>query len=62
MTSAKEDQERAERDHDRSEEARWRVAEAEAETAEERLSQETRQSDAQQNDWDNEGGAPERDQ
>jgi hypothetical protein len=47
MTDARQDQERVERDHDRSEEAHWQVAEAAAEKEEERLS-ETRQSPGRQ--------------
>jgi hypothetical protein len=60
----KRDQQRAERDQDRSEEAHWRVAEAGAEKdEEERLSKAANQShkQQQQEDWENEGGALDRD-
>lgn len=59
MTDEK--QERADRDQERSEEAHWQVAEAGAE-AEERLSEAARRPDAQQDDWENEGGALDREQ
>jgi hypothetical protein len=55
----KQDQERADRDHDRSEEAHWRVAEAGAEE-EEQPSEAARPSNKQEDDWENEGGALER--
>jgi hypothetical protein len=57
----KQDQQRSERDQDRSEEARWQVAEAGAEKEEERLLEAAGQSDEQQEDWENEGGALDRD-
>jgi hypothetical protein len=49
MTDEKNDQERAHRNHARSEEAHWQVAEAGAE--------ENRQSSEQQDDPEKEGGA-----
>jgi hypothetical protein len=55
----KQDQQRAVRDHERSEEAHWQVAEAGAEE-EERVSGAARQPDEQQDDWENEGGALDR--
>ena len=57
----KQDQERAQRDRDRSEEAHWRVAESAAEEEEERQSESARQSSKQQKEWENEGGALSRD-
>ena len=52
-----EQQERADRNHERSEEAHWQVAEAGVEE-EERLSEGgASQADKQQDDWENEGGA-----
>jgi hypothetical protein len=44
MTDEQQDQERAHRDQGRSEEARWQVAEAAAESEEERLSETVRHS------------------
>ena len=61
MTDEKQDRERAHRDQDRSEEAHWQVAEAGAESEEERLSETARQSDKQQEEWEDEGGALGRD-
>ena len=62
LMTEKQDEQRAERDQDRSEEAHWQVAEAAAEKEEEeRLSEVARQSDNQQKDWENEGGALDRD-
>ena len=56
MTDEK--QERADRDRERSEEAHWQVAEAGVEDEEEeRLSKGAQQ---QQDDWENEGGALDR--
>jgi hypothetical protein len=55
MTDEKKDQQRAVRNHERSEEAHWQVAEAGAEE-QERLSG----ADEQQDDWENEGGALDR--
>jgi hypothetical protein len=57
--SEKQDQERADRDHDRSEEAHWRVAETGAQE-EKRPSEAARPSDKQEDDWENEGGALDR--
>jgi hypothetical protein len=60
----KQNHQRAERDQDRSEEAHWQVAEAGAEKDEEkRLSKVANQSHKhqQQDDWENEGGALDRD-
>jgi hypothetical protein len=59
VTDEKQRQERADRDQERSEEARWRVAEAGAEE-EERL-ENARESQEQQDGWENEGGALGRD-
>ena len=56
MTDKKQEEERTDRNHERSEEAHWQVAEAGAEE-EERLLEAARQSDDQQGDWENEGGA-----
>ena len=62
MADQKQGRERADRDKDRSEEAHWRVAEAGAEKEEEeRLLEAASQSDEQQKDCENEGGARERD-
>ena len=63
MADQKQGRERADRDKDRSEEAHWRVAEAgaEKEEEEERLLEAASQSDEQQKDCENEGGALERD-
>jgi hypothetical protein len=59
MTDEK--QERADRDRERSEEAHWQVAEAGVEDeGGERLSKGARQADEQQDDWENEGGALDR--
>jgi hypothetical protein len=59
MTDEK--QERADRDRERSEETHWQVAEAGVEDeGEERLSKGARQADEQQDDWENEGGALDR--
>jgi hypothetical protein len=59
MTDEKHEQERADRNHERSEEAHWRVAEAGVED-EERLPETPRQADTRQDDWENEGGALDR--
>jgi hypothetical protein len=59
MADEKHKQERADRNHERSEEAHWQVAEAGVEE-EERLSEAAGQADKQQDDWENEGGALER--
>jgi hypothetical protein len=56
MTDEEGEQGRADRDHERSEEAHWRVAEAGAQE-EGRPSETARQSDKQKDDWENEGGA-----
>jgi hypothetical protein len=56
MTGKKQEEERADRNHGRSEEAHWQVAEAGAEE-EERLLEAAHQSDNQQDNWENEGGA-----
>lgn len=60
MTDERQDQQRAERDQERSEEAHWRVAEAGAEE-EERMSEAAGESDEQEKDWENAGGALARD-
>lgn len=59
MTDEKRDQLRADRNQERSEEAHWQVAEAGVED-EERLSGAARRADEQQEDWEDEGGALER--
>ena len=59
MTDEKHEQERTDRNDQRSEEAHWQVAEAGVEE-EERLSEAARQADEQQDDWENEGGALDR--
>jgi hypothetical protein len=59
MTDEKQDQRRAVRNRERSEEAHWQVAEAGAE-GEERLSGAARQANEQRDDWENEGGALDR--
>lgn len=59
MTDEKQDQQRADRNQDRSDEAHWQVAEAGAEE-DERLSEAAPQADKQQDDWENEGGALDR--
>jgi hypothetical protein len=56
----KNDEERARRDENRSEEAHWQVAEAAAADEGERPP-ETRQSDDRQEEWEDEGGALGRD-
>jgi hypothetical protein len=61
MTDEKQDQERAHRDRERSEEAHWRVAEAGAEKEEDRLAETARKSDTHHKEWENEGGALGRD-
>jgi hypothetical protein len=52
----KRDEERVQRDADRSEEAHWQIAEAAAPDETERLPEE-RQSGKRQEEWENEGGA-----
>jgi hypothetical protein len=59
MTDEKQDRQRADRNRGRSEEAHWQVAEAGAEE-EDRLVEAARLSDKQQDDWENEGGALDR--
>ena len=59
MTDEKQDQQRADRNRERSEEAHWQVAESGAQE-EDRLSEAARLSDKQQDDWGNEGGALDR--
>ena len=59
MTGENQDEERADRNHERSEEAHCQVAEAGAEE-EDRPLETVRQSDEQQDDWEDEGGAVER--
>jgi hypothetical protein len=58
MTDEEQDQQRADRNHERSEEAHWQVAEAGAEEEDRLLA--ARQSDKQKDDWENEGGALDR--
>lgn len=55
-------EERADRNHERSEEAHWQVAQAGAEEErvcleEERAAEDARHSQRQEEDWENEGGA-----
>ena len=58
--SEKQGEQRAYRNHDRSEEAHWQVAEAGAEE-EERPPEDARpQTDDQEDGWENEGGALDR--
>ena len=59
MTDERHEQERADRNHERSEEAHWQVAEAGAEE-EDRLLEAARLSDKRQDDWENKGGALDR--
>jgi hypothetical protein len=54
------DEERAQRDEDRSQEARWEIAEAAAADEVERLP-ETRKSGNREEEWEDEGGALGRD-
>ncbi len=61
MTDERENQDRADRDRDRSEEAHWQVAEAGAEEEEERLAETARQSRTERKEWEDEGGALGRD-
>lgn len=56
MTDERHEQERADRNHERSEEAHWQVAEAGVED-EERLSEAARQADKREDDRANEGRA-----
>jgi hypothetical protein len=56
MTAEKQGQKRADRNHERSAEAHWQVAEAGAEE-EKRQPEPARQADEQEDDWENEGGA-----
>lgn len=53
------ERERVDRDRDRSREAHWRTAEAGAE--EEEPPEDPRRPHDQEEDWENEGGAPDRD-
>ena len=65
MSSDTPDHDRADRDRDRSQEAHWQVAEAGAEKEkeeEERLPGAARQSERQQTDWEDDGGAFDPDQ
>jgi hypothetical protein len=67
MTDEKQDEQRADRDRERSEEAHWQVAEAAAETeaaAEEEKEpppDTARQPGTHEKEWENEGGAVDRD-
>jgi hypothetical protein len=61
VTDEKQDEERADRDRQRSEEAHWQAAEAAGEEEEERLSETARQSGEPQTEWEDEGGALGRD-
>jgi len=58
MSAGRDEQERVDRDRDRSREAHWRAAEAGAE--EERPSEEPRRRHDQEDDWENEGGTVDR--
>ena len=57
MTDEKQDEERAHRDRDRSEEAHWQVAQAAAEEEAEQAPETARQSGERHNEWEDEGGA-----
>jgi hypothetical protein len=59
MSAGRDEQERADRDRERSREAHWRAAEAGAEE-EDQASGGRRQPREQENDWENEGGALDR--
>jgi hypothetical protein len=61
MTDEKQDEARADRDRNRSEEAHWQAAEAAAEEEEQRLAETARQSGEQHNEREDEGGALGRD-
>jgi hypothetical protein len=61
MIDGNQDQERADRDRGRSEEAHWQVAEAAAQEEEERSAETARESATEHEEWENEGGAPGRD-
>ncbi len=56
MGEGKQEQDRADRDHERSDEAHWQVAEAGAEEQDE-PPEAAHRSEDQQDDWENEGGA-----
>jgi hypothetical protein len=55
--SEKQGEQRAKRNHERSEEAHWQVAEAGAEEAESAPEDARPQADDQEDGWENEGGA-----
>lgn len=59
MSEEREERERVDRDRERSEEAHWRAAEAAAEE-EDQPSGEPSRRHAQEDDWENEGGALDR--
>lgn len=56
MSEEREEQERTDRDRERSEEAHWRAAEAAAE-GEDPPSRERSRRHSEEDDWENEGGA-----
>ena len=60
MTNEQQDRDRAERDRDRSEEAHWQVAETAAEAEEDLRSEAARDPGEQQPEWEDEGGALDR--
>jgi hypothetical protein len=60
MSAGKDEQERADRDRERSREAHWRAAEAGAEKEEDRPSEDSGRRHDQEDDWENEGGGLDR--
>lgn len=59
MNEERDEHERADRDRERSEEAHWRTAEAGVEE-ESRPSEDSRRPPDREDDWENEGGALDR--
>jgi hypothetical protein len=59
MSTERDEQERVDRDRERSQEAHWRAAEAGAEE-EDQPSEGRRRPRDQEDDWENEGGALDR--
>jgi hypothetical protein len=57
MTQKKQDEQRARRNEDRSEEAHWQVAEVGAAEEVERLQETARHAANRQEEWESEGGA-----
>ena len=58
MSTGRDEQDRVDRDRERSHEAHWRAAEAGAE--EERTAEGRRRPREQEDDWENDGGARDR--